>query len=442
MYNACGLLFLSFGFTMLKFITCYSDGNLLESECRRMDISGGHGVPAQNTEAPFKIEPENKTVTLSEVGTSITVSLLADPAEFKGFMLDARKCEMCESAGMFHLIDPDNSLLICSGRVVSNFNNLRKRVVKVLWTPEEAGVFFFRAAFAENYSRVWLRKRIILPSTAAPTTEATSQNTQASSTDTSQTQTAPLISEATSTQPATHTSQTQTAPLISEATSSQPATSPPECVQYMRCALALLLFSRLCFLGGSSLLMIIRPVSKMATMIASVIELASKTIAVIFILIKNIKYECVCDSFQVVFTALTLAAMVSGLLHTITVFLHCGPSHELRKCWIYAIIIVDLINTVITATAVFFGIRCFQDRWMWILMGVFVIWEFMFHLSSVCFKQMEKYQSRKKHGKNQDHILERRISPWLFMFIIFSVFNLMFTAALMTGVSLVEMENC
>ncbi|KAI2661745.1 hypothetical protein H4Q32_007408 [Labeo rohita] len=298
MYNACGLLFLSFGFTMLKFITCYSDGNLLESECRRMDISG--------------------------------VSLLADPAEFKGFMLDARKCEMCESAGMFHLIDPDNSLLICSGRVVSNFNNLRKRVVKVLWTPEEAGVFFFRAAFAENYSRlcvcIFACRSICL-------------------------------------------------------------------YTHQRCALALLLFSRLCFLGGSSLLMIIRPVSKMATMIASVIELASKTIAVIFILIKNIKYECVCDSFQVVFTALTLAAMVSGLLHTITVFLHCGPSHEFN-CSI-------LWNTVLSRP-----------------LDVDI------------------------NGKNQDHILERRISPWLFMFIIFSVFNLMFTAALMTGVSLVEMENC
>ncbi len=29
-------------------------------------------VPAQNTDAPFKIEPENKTVKDSDLGTSIT----------------------------------------------------------------------------------------------------------------------------------------------------------------------------------------------------------------------------------------------------------------------------------------------------------------------------------------------------------------------------------
>ncbi len=42
MYNACGLLFLSFGFTMLKFISCYSDGFLLESECQGMNVNHGY----------------------------------------------------------------------------------------------------------------------------------------------------------------------------------------------------------------------------------------------------------------------------------------------------------------------------------------------------------------------------------------------------------------
>ncbi|KAK2898471.1 hypothetical protein Q8A67_009889 [Cirrhinus molitorella] len=417
MYNACAFLFLSFfGFSMLKFITCYSDGSLLGSECKGLDIS--HGA-SSNNDSPFKVHPEERNVI--NKNESITVSLLADhEAQFRGFMLDVRRCEKCESAGMFSLIDPDNSVLICGGRVVTQPNNIRKKEVYVLWTPEETGLFFFRAVFVESYNTYW-RRNLIPTSPPAPTTKATSHITQANSRDTS-----------------------QTAPTIFQTTSTPKPAPPPECVKYTSCALALLLFSRLCFLGGSSLLMIIRPVSKKATMIASVTEPAFKIIAAVFILIKQIKYVCVCDSLQIAFTAFTVAAVVSSLLHTITVFLYCGPSHELRKCWICGIIMVDLINTVITATAIFLGVWCFQEHWLLYLMGGFFIWEFMFYLSSVCFKQMEKYQSRKKLKKkgNQNNILEKRTSPWLFMFIIFSVFNVMFTAALMTGVSLVDRENC
>ncbi|KTG13634.1 hypothetical protein cypCar_00042725, partial [Cyprinus carpio] len=226
----------------------------------------GINRPAQNGEAPFKIEPEYKEVTDSELGKNITVSLRAS-AQFKGFMLDARKCDECASAGRFHLIqtEPDNSILICDDRVVAQSNNQRKMMINVLWIPVETGVFFFRAAFVEDFSIFWLRKPIILTTTASPTTESTSHSTQ-------------------------------TSPTVALA-------SPPQCLQYM------------------------------ASMIASVFEPASKTIAVIFVLIKLIKYECACecDSLQIVFSALTVAAMVSSLLHTLTVFLYCGPSHELKS---------------------------------------------------------------------------------------------------------------
>ncbi|XP_059378915.1 uncharacterized protein LOC132114676 isoform X2 [Carassius carassius] len=401
MYNSCGVLFLSFGFTILESITCYSDGSQLGSQCQGMNIQH-NGQPAQNREAPFKIEPEYIEVTNSSRGRNTTVSLSANPTQFRGFMLDARACDNCKSAGKFNLINPKDSELICDGRVVAQNNNQRKTTVQVLWTPEETGLFFFRAAFVEVFGRFWLRKAIILTTTAPSFTESTSHSTQ-------------------------------TSPTVAPA-------SPPQCAQYTRFALALLLFSRLCFLGGTFLLMIIRPVSKMATKIASVFEPASKLIAVIFMLIKLIKYECVfeCDRLQNVFTALTVAAMVSSLLHTLTVFLHCGPSHELRKCWLCAIITIGLMNTIITTTAIFFEIWRFEELWVPSLMGVFVIWEFMLYLGSVYFEQMGKYQSR----KNQNRILEKRISPWLFTFIIFSVFNAMYTTALMTGVSLVKMKNC
>ncbi|XP_052460440.1 uncharacterized protein LOC128018749 isoform X2 [Carassius gibelio] len=437
MYNSCGVLFLLFGFTMLESITCYSDGSLLESQCQGMNFQHS-GLPAQNTEAPFKIEPEYIEVTDSLWGRNITVSLSANPTQFRGFMLDARACDTCKSAGKFNLINLQDSELICNGRVVAHNNNQKKTAVQVLWTPEETGLFFFRAAFVEIFGRFWLRKAIILTTTAPPSTESTSHSTQTSPIDMSQTQTASRTSEATSTQKNPTASPTIFTNADSYVTVA-PA-SPPQCAQYTRFALALLLFSRLCFLGGSSLLMIIRPVSKMATMIASVFEPASKIIAVIFILIKLIKYECVfeCDRLQTVFTALTVAAMVSSLLHTLTVFLHCGPSHELRRCWLCSIITIGLMNSIITTTAIFFEIWRFEELWVPSLMGVFVIWEFMLYLGSVYFEQMGKYQSR----KNQNRILEKRKSPWFFMFIIFSVFNAMYTTALITGVSLVKMKNC
>lgn len=49
------------------------------------------------------------------------------------------------------------------------------------------------------------------------------------------------------------------------------------------------------------------------------------------------------------------------------------------------------------ATAIFFEIWCFQERWLPLLMGVFVVWEFMLYLGSVCCDKMEKYRSRSKY---------------------------------------------
>ncbi|XDV49177.1 hypothetical protein PO909_018478 [Leuciscus waleckii] len=458
MYIARGLLILSFG-SMLRFISCYSDGGLLEDQCQDMNIihTDVNDVPLspQATESPFKVEPENVTLKDSE-WKNVTIDVtLSGSKEFRGFMLDSRKCDNCMPVGTFSLEDPDNRLLlICGKRVVAHANNRRKSLIRVSWTPEAAGTFFFRAAVAEDFSMFWRRKRIDVPSTTPPPTETSAHTTTTSPTilptdsQAPGTSTAPSISEANSAQINLTTSMTKLTTSNIDSQAPVTSTPPSQCAQYMytcqRCVLALLLFSRLCFLGGSSLLIIIRPVlKKTVTMSASVLELASKTIAVILVLIKAIKYECVyeCSGFRTVFTALTVVAMVSSLLHTITVFLHCGPSHELRMCWLCAIIMVDLMNTTITTTAIFLGMSCFEEYWLPILMGVYVVWEIMLYLGSGCYEHLEKYQTRKKVIKNQNRGWEKRISLWLFMFIIFTILNVMLTAALMTGVSLVRMKN-
>ncbi|XP_051964359.1 uncharacterized protein LOC127630691 isoform X47 [Xyrauchen texanus] len=240
-----------------------------------------------------------------------------------------------------------------------------------------------------------------------------------------------------------NTNSTPAFPATSNTNSTQVLpTLPSQCGDYVRCVLALLLLSRLCFLD-SSLLIIIRPVLKMVTMIGSVFELAFIIIAVILVLIRAIQYVCVCDcaGLEVAFPTLTVVSMATCLLHTITVFLHCGPSHELRKYWLYSLIIVDLLNTCITTAAIFVGLWCFQEQWLLILKGVYVIWEIMLYISSLCCVQMEKRQIR-QNREIQSQIQGGKISPWIIMFIIFSILNVMFTIALIAGVSLERMITC
>lgn len=57
MYIASYLLIFSFGFTMLKFISCYSDGSLLDDQCGIIKINVNHdNTPPQTTEAPFEVD--------------------------------------------------------------------------------------------------------------------------------------------------------------------------------------------------------------------------------------------------------------------------------------------------------------------------------------------------------------------------------------------------
>ncbi|XP_073766358.1 uncharacterized protein isoform X10 [Danio rerio] len=207
------------------------------------------------------------------------------------------------------------------------------------------------------------------------------------------------------------------------------------CVQYMRGGVALLLFSRLCFLGGSSLLMIIKPVTKMPTQIASIIELISKIITTVLVLIKAVHYDCENAGLQFVFAALIVTAMGTSLMHTITVFLHRGPSHELRTCWIVSLIIVDLLNTLITSISIFYGLWWFQERWLIIVMAVYVILEFILYLGAVISKRVEKYRTRQR-GEQNGPVPENRKSSWFFMFVICLVIFVLFTVALIVGVSL------
>ncbi|XP_073766361.1 uncharacterized protein isoform X13 [Danio rerio] len=495
------LLLLILGFTVLKFICCYSDGSLLNDQCQSMAIDHGSQASGQDSN-PFTVVPDNVTVDISKVGMSITVTLSTSSGTFMGYMLEARECENCPPAGTFSLLDSANSLLLCGDKAVTHPNNLDKSSVQVTWMSQATGQFFFRAAFIKNYSLFWTKKAIMLLTTTTSqttmspptttqtmtqTTQRTTQTTQrttqtkmptttqtttktptmlqmmttaTTTTNTTVTTRRTTLVNTTQTDPTTNTTvittsntrsqttvnTTQTKPTTNEKTTSntQTAVTPSyrlQCVQYMRSGVALLLFSRLCFLGGSSLLMIIKPVSKMPTQIASIIELISKIITTVLVLIKVVHYDCENAGLQFVFAALIVIAMITSLMHTITVFLHRGLSHELKTCWIGSLIIVDLLNTLITSMSIFYGLWWFQGRWMLIVMTVYVTLEFILYLGAAVFKRMEKYKKYfiKRNTKRVEQnctVLENKKPPWFLMFVICLVFYVMFTVALIVGVSL------
>ncbi|XP_039533743.1 putative ferric-chelate reductase 1 [Pimephales promelas] len=223
MYIARGLLILSFG-SMLRITSCFSDGGLLADQCQAMNINHPDGndidIPAQDTEYPFKVEPESVKLNVSM--PPIPVTLSGGPG-FSGFMLDSREKDNGPSVGTFSLEDLDNTQLICGGSVVVHVNNLNKNSIRVLWTPPPAAPglktqtqeFFFRAAVVENYSKFWRRKPIIITSTTPPPSETG-------------TSTAPPISEANSTDLTTTTTKFTTSNKDSQAPALPTAPMIPE----------------------------------------------------------------------------------------------------------------------------------------------------------------------------------------------------------------------
>lgn len=76
MYIASDLLIFSFGFTMLKFISCYSDGLLLDDQCGVIKINVNHNnIPPQTNEAPFEVDwtPEGNETSKGSFFLSLLV---------------------------------------------------------------------------------------------------------------------------------------------------------------------------------------------------------------------------------------------------------------------------------------------------------------------------------------------------------------------------------
>ncbi|XP_056319171.1 uncharacterized protein LOC130233242 [Danio aesculapii] len=219
MSAARGLFLRIFGFTMLKFICCYSDGSLLTDQCQSMAINHDTDQPQGQDLNIFTVDPDTLIVDSSQVGKGITVTLSAASGSFMGYMLEARECDDCPPAGKFSGIDSAKSVLLCGDQAVAHPNNNDKTSVQVTWTPQATGQFFFRAAIAQTFGSVSPKKAIILPTTTTLPPETMPMATSPPATTPTMMQTVMQTMTPTLTQTITQTTTMQT-------TTSIPTTTP------------------------------------------------------------------------------------------------------------------------------------------------------------------------------------------------------------------------
>ncbi|XP_073723458.1 ferric-chelate reductase 1-like [Misgurnus anguillicaudatus] len=179
------LFFLWFGFTVVKFITCYSDGSLLTEECQGMNIVHYNNlkqiISYTDSACPFTVTPDQMTFNDLQVGHEINVTLSGTETDtFMGFLLEARKCEDCPPAGTFSLTDTSKTVLLTcdgqNGRAVSHTDNLEKSSITVKWIVPEEGTFFFRAAVTKTFDTFWGRKPITTANSIGKTSEISAAN--------------------------------------------------------------------------------------------------------------------------------------------------------------------------------------------------------------------------------------------------------------------------
>ncbi|KAB5567375.1 hypothetical protein PHYPO_G00232050 [Pangasianodon hypophthalmus] len=437
------IIFIYFGGPILHFVKCYSNGNFDNDPdiCQTMEVRHGNNQP-QDTEPPFKVDPDNITVDLLDVGKSIDVTLKADSGEtFRGFMLEARKSGNPTPQGIFSLLDPNLSRLQqcdgINGKAVTQTNNQRKAEVKVKWNVSETGVYFFRATFVKSYSTFWLASSTpVTTSTPAPVTTTTVMtSTSAISTSPSPSTSTPTSTSTTlSSDPVTTTTvmiststistSTSTASTSTSTTLSSVTTTAPPQTFLFESSLTLHLLSYLSLAECGLFLMKTHVCAWMK--VTSFLSLAFSLAAFILLLI---------DNKQVEGKILAGVAASLNLCQTILIFFLCGPSHELRKIFCWVLRVVASINFCFTIAAIYVGLveDCSKNPCFWpaILMGVYLACQLLscpFFLYGIL-----KQKNRQQTASSKQNC---RVSYWCTCLVIFSGMNIAFTIALVLGIFL------
>ncbi|XP_053359506.1 uncharacterized protein LOC128529917 isoform X2 [Clarias gariepinus] len=386
------------GESILHMVKCFSGGNFdaFPEICETMEVIHSNFQP-QSSKPPFKVYPEYKDVLSSEVGVSFEVFLKADGSEtFSGFMLEARKSGNKVPQGIFSLKNTALSRLQkcdgINGKAVTQKDNSPKSIITVSWTASEAGQYYFRASFIQSFDIFWVDS-----STPAPTsTHAPSSTPAPTSTHAPSSTPAPTSTHDPSSTPAptsTHDPSSTPAPTSTHDPSSTPAPTSTH--------------------------------DPSSTPAPTSTHNLSSTPAPTSTEIKT--YPQARHLIEHVILSAVAASL--NLCQTMLIFFLCGPSHELRKIFIWVLRVVAFLNFCFTIAAIYVGLvkQWFTNAFLWpsILMGIYLACQL---LSYPFFIYGELKQRNRQQTASNNQIC--KVSCWCTCLYIFSGMNFAFTIAL------------
>ncbi|XP_060738242.1 uncharacterized protein LOC132854096 isoform X6 [Tachysurus vachellii] len=423
------IIFIYLGGSILHFVKCYSSGNFdhIPVICQTMAVDH-YNIQPQETEPPFKVDPDNITIGPEDVGKPIDVTLNADKDQtFKGFMLEARKPGDTTPQGIFVLTNPDLTRLQkcngANGKAVTQTDNRKKTEIKVIWSASERGIYFFRATFVKDLNIFWLFKDV--PSTTlAPPTTTTTIIISTSTSDVPSTTLAPpttttsiMISTSTSDVPSTTLAPptTTTSIMISTSTSdSKPA--PKEGLPELYLSQHLISYLSLVVCSPFLLKASVCVWMKVTSFLSLVFSLSAFILSVI-------------HTKQVVGKILAGAAVSLNLGQTILIFFLCRPSHKLRTIFLWVLKVVAFINLCFTIAAIYFGLVELYSKNFCILPSILMGVYLACHLMSFAFFIYGNLKQKNQHQTASSRQI-CKASCWCSCLVIFSLMSIAFTIAL------------
>ncbi|KAF5901482.1 putative ferric-chelate reductase 1 isoform X1, partial [Clarias magur] len=372
------IILIYLGGSILHLVKCFSGGSFdpFPEICETMGVIHANYQP-QSSNPPFKVDPENIFVAHSDVGKFFNVTVSSDSFErFRGFMLEARKPGNKKPQGFFSLTNTVLSRLQkcdgMNGKAVTQTNNSPKTIITVKWTTSESGQYYFRASFIQSYEIFWIASWSPEPSsTPAPTSTHIPSSTPApTSTHIPSSTLAPTsthIPSSTLAPSSTHDPFSTPAPTLTLISASSPGTgikiSQPRYL--FESSLAMHLFSYLFLAELGPLLM--KDDVCVCLKVTSFLSLVF-SMAAFFLLLTDTK--------EVEHVILSALAASMNLCQTILIFFLCGPSHELRKIFIWVLKVVAFLNVCFTIAAIYVGLvkQWFTNAFIWpsILMGIYL----------------------------------------------------------------------
>ncbi|KAK2841159.1 hypothetical protein Q7C36_012738 [Tachysurus vachellii] len=446
------IIFIYLGGSILHFVKCYSSGNFdhIPVICQTMAVDH-YNIQPQETEPPFKVDPDNITIGPEDVGKPIDVTLNADKDQtFKGFMLEARKPGDTTPQGIFVLTNPDLTRLQkcngANGKAVTQTDNRKKTEIKVIWSASERGIYFFRATFVKDLNIFWLFKDV--PSTTlAPPTTTTTIIISTSTSDVPSTTLAPpttttsiMISTSTSDVPSTTLAPptTTTSIMISTSTSDVPSTTlappttttsimiststsdskpaPKEGLPELYLSQHLISYLSLVVCSPFLLKASVCVWMKVTSFLSLVFSLSAFILSVI-------------HTKQVVGKILAGAAVSLNLGQTILIFFLCRPSHKLRTIFLWVLKVVAFINLCFTIAAIYFGLVELYSKNFCILPSILMGVYLACHLMSFAFFIYGNLKQKNQHQTASSRQI-CKASCWCSCLVIFSLMSIAFTIAL------------